>query len=1065
MALTVGLGILIPVTMRVSFVAPQSVAPKTVEQKSITYDRVQTAWPQGEKIVVNFSPSVAYATETSETARVLGNILGWIFYYLSASLGWLVSKAVTAMVTIAAFPIVLANFSAIVNGWNRIRDLCNNFFIVMLLIISVATIMRLPGYQYKQALPKLLIMAVLINFSFMFTGIMIDVSQVIMLTFASALQGVGGNIIMDAIGLPHLYQLKEAGLGNAIADSGRQDEIGLLNILVAMVFAVIASAVALVVIVITCVILVYRIVMLLFLAVLSPLPYLLSAFPKTASYGGQWWSEITKYLVVGPVMLFFIWLSISVMIPTGSQDMQNSRTAIANTLMPNDTYSNTNVAGRSTMGDDLAVLSQALSIKGIINFMLVIGLMVAALVMGQKFGGAAAGFAGKGVGFLQNQGKKWSGISAAGDTLKAYQGMRKTKRDQKIRRNADALFRGEQYIKKRGAQAVTKPLGFVKNQTWDRAFGGKKADQLQEAVKERGEGIKQGEVDLVAQKDKAGKSKVALTEAEKELAARRQKAASGGDRANLISQFQAHESDIAAGKTFNVGDHAYRKVGANWEKVGADGQTAKSGIKEEDLFTESTGITDDFEVKRRQAEAEMAKRKREGKTGKDLEDVYFEHEGTRYYKRGDNDNWNLVDNATGNPIADNHAGSVIRGDAGLASTSSEQALNNVMAEHATITGDVAAQEAAVRASRQQYQDDDNEAMGTEAGIAMAKQQNNSDNERIRQLQKRQRIADRVGKGALVAAGATLGVVNPSSLGMVGSALLGTASGFGIVKAGKAINEASRIDLERSNVYQATRINEERKNVKDDSSEELLEKSNDRTIDVFTRIAATLEAMKKGLYSMDEAKQKRDQILDQTAGAFGRPDHNVKVMLNSILEDKYKMLAPKYSGIEAGDPKAVKRFRDDIKDGDISMKELDTDSLAQSIAHFAESYKVGKFTTDWKALPEAKKQAIVDSLTTQVKAGATGKVQEMLAHIKDIPTAFERAAPAAIQAFVKKIDDADDLSKLLNKAENTNALRDALGGDKRHLAQSIQIEIDAGSPKGRRIAKALGIPTSGGGNED
>ncbi|MFA5047457.1 MAG: hypothetical protein WC516_00265 [Patescibacteria group bacterium] len=1107
-ALTVVLGVLIPVSLRVGLVKSQS-NPVALEQNPAIQADVQVAWPSGEKIVVDFSPSVVYAQYTpgtmpystpgaagpatiaynqqgaasagtsgnNETQKILGNILGWIFYFISACLGWLVSLAVSAMVAIAAFPIVLGNFQAIVTGWGKIRDLCNNFFIVMLLIISLGTIMRLPGYHYKQTLPKLLIMAILINFSFMFTGIMIDVSQVIMLTFASAIQGVGPNIILDAIGLPKLFALK-GNVGTLIAQNNAQSEIGILNILVAMIFAIIASAVALVVIVITCIILIYRIVMLLFLAVLSPLPYLLSAFPKTASYGSQWWSEITKYLVVGPVMLFFIWLAVSLMIPinkdgTVVQDMSggtsNSMTGagITSGLMPDKTYEANGIGKQSLTNDPtLQTLSQALSIKGIINFMLVIGLMVAALVMGQKFGGAAAGIAGKGVGFLSSQGKKWSGISGVQDTFKAYQGMRKNNRDQKVRRNADLLYRGEQGLKKGAAKVATTLARPVKSQ-WER-FGGRTADQLQKDVKARSEGIEQGEATLVAEKDKAGKSKVALTEAEKELAARKQKAASHGDRANLLSQFQAHESDIGAGRSFNVGDSTFRKVGANWEKVNtATSQTEKSGIREEDLFTESTGITDDFEVKRRQAEAEMAKRKKEGKTGKELEGIHFEHGGVRYYKRADNDNWSLVDNVTGNPIAgkDNRANLDIRGDAGLASTSSDQALNDLMVEHATSSSDIAAQEAVVQASRQAYYDDSNEVMGSEAAIASAKQQNVIDNQRILQAQKRQRTADFVGKGLVVAAGAGLGVVNPATIGVLGSALVGTGAGLGILSAGRAIGDASRIDLNRSNTYQANQVNEKRKEVKDDSSEELQAKSNDRTLDAFTRIAATLEAMRKGLYGLEEARHKRDQIIAETAGWRGKPDHNIGVMLNAALESKYKMLAPKYAGIETGDPKAVKKLRDDIKDGDVLMKELDTDSLTRAIAHFAESYKVGRFTGDWKALPEAKKQAVIDALTAQVKAGATGKVQEMLAHIKDIPTAFERAAPAAIQAFVKKIDDADDLTKLLNKAENTNALRAALGGDKSHLAQSIQIEIEAGSPRGRRIAKSLGIPTTKGSDED
>ena len=64
------------------------------------------------------------------------------------------------------------------------------FFVVVLLIIALATILNQEKYSYKTWLPKLILMAVLINFSKMICGLIIDVAQVVMMTFVNAFKDV-----------------------------------------------------------------------------------------------------------------------------------------------------------------------------------------------------------------------------------------------------------------------------------------------------------------------------------------------------------------------------------------------------------------------------------------------------------------------------------------------------------------------------------------------------------------------------------------------------------------------------------------------------------------------------------------------------------------------------------------------------------------------------------------------------------------------------------------------------------------------------------------------------------
>jgi len=94
----------------------------------------------------------------------------------------------------------------VVKGWAIVRDLCNMFFIVILLVIAFATILRVEGYDIKKMVPKLIIMAILINFSKTICGLIIDAADLIMNAFVSAFTGSMSGNLTTMLGLPALGQ-------------------------------------------------------------------------------------------------------------------------------------------------------------------------------------------------------------------------------------------------------------------------------------------------------------------------------------------------------------------------------------------------------------------------------------------------------------------------------------------------------------------------------------------------------------------------------------------------------------------------------------------------------------------------------------------------------------------------------------------------------------------------------------------------------------------------------------------------------------------------------------------
>lgn len=334
----------------------------------------------------------------------LTEVLANIFFYISAALGWLLTFVLGVLLKVAKYNDFL-NQAAVTQGWIIVRDICNNFFIVVLLVIAVGTALGVPNYHYKNLLPKLLVMAVLINFSKMFAGIMIDFAQVVMLSFANPLAEADGQaIILAAMNLPAAYNAGDI----AISMTGK--EYNIFNVLVAMLFALIVSVVALVVIVVIMIVLVYRIVMLWFLVILSPAAFFLSTFPKGQQYSGQWWSMMAKYLVVGPVMVFFLYLSLFTM--ANIVDKRDSIAAMSDETevpglqaIPGQPETSVNGEKRELSFSDLG------SEQGVFNFAIIIGLLVGSLVMGQQAGVAGSKWAGKGIGALQKMGKGAAGMA------------------------------------------------------------------------------------------------------------------------------------------------------------------------------------------------------------------------------------------------------------------------------------------------------------------------------------------------------------------------------------------------------------------------------------------------------------------------------------------------------------------------------------------------------------------------------------------------------------------------------------------------------------------------------
>ena len=257
---------------------------------------------------------------------------------------------------------VFADFGTIQNIWTILRNFVNLLFILILVYISIATILRLENYGYKKLLGKLVIVAVLINFSLFFAEIIIDVSNFTTLVFykhimddakgkadanVSATRGLDAKdqylslAIINALGMQQIWGADNnssvgtgsstgAGIGNSsnntasnnpavengnaiVADGGGTGAlnpwsmtlVGLGGSIFILILSFIFIAAAFMFLI--------RLCFLIILIILSPLAFGAMILPQTQSQASRWWKSLISNALFAPVYMMLMYASLQML--------------------------------------------------------------------------------------------------------------------------------------------------------------------------------------------------------------------------------------------------------------------------------------------------------------------------------------------------------------------------------------------------------------------------------------------------------------------------------------------------------------------------------------------------------------------------------------------------------------------------------------------------------------------------------------------------------------------------------------------------------------------------------
>ena len=300
--------------------------------------------------------------------------------FLVGILAWLIS----ALITVAQYNNFIHDEGVII-GWTLVRDVANMFFVVVLLIIAFGTILGRSDFHMKNTLFRFVATAILINFSRLIIGVMIDIVQVIMMTFVNAIAQVGGGNFIQAFQLNDAFRVAQT----VSADAG--------DMLMTAILSAVLIAVAVIMVGMFALLLVYRMATLWVLIVMSPVAFLLGAIPsKTmgfSSYYNEWWGYLKGNLLVGPVAAFFLWLALA-MVGDGNIFAKVKSHSTSNTAEAEAALNRAETGVRPKEGITNSAIS---SIENLSSFLIAAAIFSVAFDMTQK---VASQMGGKGGSYI-----------------------------------------------------------------------------------------------------------------------------------------------------------------------------------------------------------------------------------------------------------------------------------------------------------------------------------------------------------------------------------------------------------------------------------------------------------------------------------------------------------------------------------------------------------------------------------------------------------------------------------------------------------------------------------------
>lgn len=196
--------------------------------------------------------------------------------------------------------------SSIYKAWSAFRNIANIGFVIMLLVVvfSQVTNIGISNYNIKKILPKLIITAILVNFSYLILGVLIDLSRIVGDGIGSLIKSVAADG-MDADASARASATISAIAGIVTTAAGGAGIAAAVVSGPALILPVVMFIVtSLISIFFGFIMLTIRQAAIIMVIVLAPLMMVLYALPNTSAITKKYISTIKALLMLYPMFIF-----------------------------------------------------------------------------------------------------------------------------------------------------------------------------------------------------------------------------------------------------------------------------------------------------------------------------------------------------------------------------------------------------------------------------------------------------------------------------------------------------------------------------------------------------------------------------------------------------------------------------------------------------------------------------------------------------------------------------------------------------------------------------------------
>ncbi|MBR3269672.1 hypothetical protein IKG07_00205 [Candidatus Saccharibacteria bacterium] len=197
-------------------------------------------------------------------------------------------------------------------AWTKVRDLANVAMVIFLLIIifSQLTGFGIDNYGIKKMLPRLVVMAIVVNLSFYICALAIDLSNIAGTGLRDIFGGIGAGLSGGAVdantgfvsnAVVGLFSAAGIGGGAAVGAGGIAATLG-----APLVVAILIAAIVLVLVVIVAIMILYlmlgaREIIIVFCVLISPLAFAAFVLPNTQNLFKKWWNLFKAAIIIFPI--------------------------------------------------------------------------------------------------------------------------------------------------------------------------------------------------------------------------------------------------------------------------------------------------------------------------------------------------------------------------------------------------------------------------------------------------------------------------------------------------------------------------------------------------------------------------------------------------------------------------------------------------------------------------------------------------------------------------------------------------------------------------------------------